>query len=254
MLFSGLVEAKVAPWNTTGKPGIFRTLGELDLDKGVQFEPKLEATMIFGASPQLRRTPMAKLHQTNESVIKLPLLEGWLPDNLGLMLLGNSSTIAAGSHTGFVFPTGMVAGDMARLPVARPSSLVITDSAGSPATVDTDEYSVDEYGIVTMISVGTYVQPFKAAWSSAVIQNTTITTEAGQELWLMMTGINTANSDEKFLVEFYRCAFDPVKTWELIQKKGAQVAELEATVLADPTKAEDAVLGQFGRVQRLAAA
>lgn len=253
MLFAGLADVIVAPWNTTGVPGKFRELGEIPPDKGIAFEPKQALTSIFGSSPSAQRAPIARLKEGNESMLKLPLLEGWNTDNLALQLLGESSTIAAGSNTGFTFPTGLVAGDLVRLPKARPSSLVLTDSAVSPETVDTADYSVDEYGIVTILNVASYTQPFKAAWSNAVIQNTAIMTADPQELWIMAKGVNTVTG-VKFLVEFYRVSFDAAKVWELIQLKGAAVAELEGLVLADPSKLADSVLGQFGRVQILAAA
>nr|CUV15800.1 protein of unknown function [Ralstonia solanacearum] len=51
-------------------------------------------------------------------------------------------------------------------------------------------------------------------------------------------------------MELYRVAFDPLKELSLISDDYNKF-EMEGSLLADPTKPFDAVLGQFGRIVQL---
>ncbi|CAH0446249.1 hypothetical protein LMG9673_04774 [Ralstonia pseudosolanacearum] len=80
-----------------------------------------------------------------------------------------------------------------------------------------------------------------------------MTTEIGiftqplPERYLRLEGLNTAQGNAKVLVELYRVAFDPLKELSLISDDYNKF-EIEGSLLADPTKPFDAVLGQFGRI------
>ena len=77
-----------------------------------------------------------------------------------------------------------------------------------------------------------------------------IFTQALPERYMRLEGINTAQGNAKVLVELYRVAFDPLKELSLISDEYNKF-EMEGSLLADPSKSFDAVLGQFGRIVQI---
>lgn len=78
--------------------------------------------------------------------------------------------IVAGTVTDEVQPAGLVAGDVITTNNKRISSVVITDSAGSPATLTltTDYVITDAHdGIITLVNVTGFTQPFHVAYAYA---------------------------------------------------------------------------------------
>lgn len=108
--------------------------------------------------------------------------------------LGGTLTDVTGSTvTGEVFPE-VAAGDVVPLKYGMVSSVVITDSDATPATLvlDTD-YSVesDKNGLIGIIDLGAYTQPFKADYSYATQPNIAAFNKTGVEKGIIYSGINT---------------------------------------------------------------
>ena len=171
-------------------------------------------------------------------------------NNLALALFGTAATIAAGSVTNEVLPSGLVANDYVRTQKPKISSVVVKDSAGSPATLTAGtHYSVTNTntGTIQFVNVATFVQPFKVDYANAAVDNINMFTSAVPERWIRFEGLNTVNGDAPVLVELYKCRLDPLADLALIGDDYQKFATTGA-VLYDSTKVADATLGQFGRV------
>lgn len=176
------------------------------------------------------------------------------PINVALMMLGMVVDVTSQTVTNEAFPTGVAVGETYKLDKrGKVSSLVITDSNGTPATLTAGtDYSSDGYGFVTFLNLGSYTQPFKAAYSAAAIKRVPIMTVAPPERAFLMRGVNTleTNSDGTFKrkeVEFYRVQFDPVETMALLHEENA-VAEpvVNGTILQDSTKTGSTTQSVYG--------
>lgn len=178
---------------------------------------------------------------------------------LAQYLYGSIQSVAGGSFTAAtnVFPSGITAGQILPIPNNRThvSSLVITDSAGSPATLtlNTDYQIVDpDAGLIKFLNVTGFTQPFKAAGTEAAGNNVAVLTQRVLEKWVRFKGINIANDDKVCVVDLYRCQFEPASSWTLLND-GTDVNsyELKFEALIDSTKPSSDPLGQYGRYREL---
>jgi|SRR5579883_1312107 len=234
---------------------------------GVRNAQGQPASMIFldnAPSLKLALTSTVKEHQesmTGQRIVDDRLIVGkkcdltleldkWNPQNLALALYGASNVVAGGSATGEAFPPMLNAGDYVRLNNPNVSALAITDStAGTPKTVAAADYALTSAnaGVVQMINVTPYVQPFKAAYTYAGQTDINMFTQPAPEKFLLFDGINTINN-APVVVELYRVRFDPLKELDLIIDDYAKM-QLTGSALYDPLNASNGVLGGFGRIR-----
>lgn len=180
-------------------------------------------------------------------------IEEFTKENLALALYGNYLTGSAGSVT--AEPIGgstPIIGDRYFLAHPKVSSLVIIDSASSPATLTADTHYTAEsdFGAIQFLDISQFIAPFKASYTYGITTEIGIFTQPLPERYLRLEGINTAQSNAKVLVELYRVAFDPLKEISFISDEYNKF-ELEGSLLSDSTKPFDAILGQFGRIVQL---
>jgi len=178
---------------------------------------------------------------------------------LAQYLYGEVVAVSGGAFTANanVFPSGITSGQILPLPNNRThvSSLVITDSAGAPATLalGTNYEIVDpDAGLIKFLNITGFTQPFKAAGTEAPGANVSVLTRRVLERWLRFKGINIANDDKIVVVDLYRCQFEPASDWKLLND-GSDVNsyELNFEALIDPTKPATDPLGQYGRYREL---
>lgn len=198
-----------------------------------------------GQKALVRSFPVGKTATLNATLHSLNA------DNLALTLFGTPTSTAAGSVTGEALPE-VVAGDVVSLAHPGVSNLAITDSAGTPATLDPANYSVDAWGNVTfsdLPSTPALTQPFKAAYSHAATEEVSIFSAPQPTVALRYEGVNLAEGGAPVLVELYKIATDPLKELALISS-GTEVAGMQITggVLLDSSKPANGSLGQFGRI------
>jgi hypothetical protein len=180
-------------------------------------------------------------------------IEEFTKENLALALYGNHVTGATGTVTaetvGGVAP---VVGDRYFLAHPKVSSLVLKDSAGTPATLTLGtHYTADtDFGAIQFLDLTGFTPPFKANYAHGIATEIGIFTQPLPERYLRLEGLNTAQGNAKVLVELYRVAFDPLKDISFISNDYNKF-ELEGSLLADATKPLDAVLGSFGRIVQL---
>jgi len=191
----------------------------------------------------------ARIVKQKNATISLTI-EEFTKENLALALYGTYQAVTSGSVTAEVISaTTPTLGDRYFLAHQKVSTVVITDSAGTPATlVAGTHYTVDEgFGAITFLDVTSFTAPIKCAYAFGAVTDVSMFTAALPERYLRLEGMNTADSNKKVMVELYRVAFDPLKDLSLITDD-LNKFELEGSLLADTTKDYDAVMGQFGRL------
>ena len=177
-------------------------------------------------------------------------IEEFTRENLALALYGTHITTAGGTVTNE--PVGgdtPVVGDRYFLAHPKVSTLVVKDSAGTPATLALGtHYTADtDFGALQFLDATGFTPPFKASYAFGDVSEIGIFTQPLPERYLRLEGFNTAQGNARVLVELYRVAFDPLKELALISNDYNKF-ELEGSLLADSTKPYDAVLGQFGKI------
>ena len=191
----------------------------------------------------------ARLVKQKNATVSLAI-EEFTKENLALAMYGTYQAVTTGTVlTETISTLAPTLGDRYFLAHQKVSTVVITDSAGVPATlVAGTNYTVDEgFGAITFLDVTSFTAPIKAAYSYGAVTDVSMFTAPLPERYLRLEGMNTADSNKRVMVELYRVAFDPLKDLSLITDD-LNKFELEGSLLADTTKPYDAVMGQFGRI------
>jgi hypothetical protein len=246
--FSGQGVVHIAVRDGSGNATIFRDLGNvpalrLTLETDV-LEHKESRTGNRLTDLRLQREKRARVTMTLESFNKA---------NLMMLMYGSSATVASGTASAELLPTGLVAGDSIALsfPLVNVWTSLV-DSTGSPQTlIEGSDYRIDKNsGMVTILDPTGFVQPFKANYSYLGEDIVPFFEQSQTERFLRFSGLNTANGNKAVVVELYRVVFDPVGTFDLINDEFAQF-EIEGSVLYDSARDSNdssGVLGGFGRI------
>ncbi|HEX7113198.1 MAG TPA: hypothetical protein VF216_12200 [Mizugakiibacter sp.] len=228
----------------SGKPGVLRWVddaSQLQIKLTTDNEERQESYSGNRlTSVRLQKAKKAEFSLTLNAFSKL---------NLALALYATPVDVTSGTVASEALPTGLVAGDIVALDHRDISALVIKDSAGTPATLvkDTD-YSEESLpgGLVKIINVGTYVQPFTAAYSYAAGVRVPMFTSTIPEQYIVLDGINTVDGS-RARVELFRGVFDPASQLDMITDALSSL-QLNGSVLYDSVNAADANMGGFGRI------
>jgi hypothetical protein len=183
-------------------------------------------------------------------------MQEFTPENKALLLQGAVLSQGAGSVTNEILNGGLAleAGKTYALQGKNATSVVLTDSAGSPATMAlTTNYTLNApYGLIQAVgSQAGFTAPIKAAYTKVTGQKSVgLLTEAEAQLWLRFLGINTAQKQsngayKRFVLDLFNVQPDPTAGLGLIQDTLADF-ETKMSVLVDTTRASDAVGGQIG--------
>lgn len=251
--YRGQGKVSIAKRNSiTGAPLAFRYLGNTsEVNFGLQVQSQSRKESETG-----QRLPQLRYQVENSASLEFKI-ENATAANWAFAFRSTAGQIAAGTVTGEVCPTGLVAQDIVRTAKPDVSSLVVTDSTGTPKTLPAVtgwSYFNQRTGAIQLLDIttgGPYVQPFKLAYSNAAADNVPFFVSPDTEWWFCFDGLNDVDSGRPVKVEFYKCYFDPAQTFPL---KGDAPAtfDIKGAPVYDDTKAADAVLGQFGRVVLLA--
>lgn len=244
--FSGQGKVYIAT-PTAGVPGAFRYVGNVpELFTGFETD-----VLEHKESTSGQRLEDLRLIRGKKSKFSFTL-EEWNKDNLALALYGAASSISGSTVAAETFPTVAV-GDYVRLAHPDVSSLVITDSAGSPATATLGthyEITSAKHGTIKILNLASHTQPYKAAYTYATRTSINMLTQGFVDRWLKFDGLNTADSNRPVLIELYKVNFDPIPQLDMINDDTVKMP-LAGGALYDSTKESDTVLGQFGRIQLL---
>lgn len=246
MYFSGQGKLKIAPIVAGIIAGGYRWVGNVPDFKPAFATSKNEHKESYTGQRLPDKTLTTELKSTFTAT-----LEDWSPENMALATRGKVEKTTAGAVTGETSPATLAVGESWLLENSNITALTITDSASAPVTVDPDDYIVDlTYGTVSMLDMGTYVLPLKAAYTKGVVEVVPFFTQPIQEVALLFEGVNTADSNKKVRAELYRVALDPTKELGLITENFGQFV-LEGTALIDSSKGDDPMFGKFGRMMYL---
>lgn len=237
--------AKIDP--TTGLPGKYRYVGDvsaLSLKLAVDKVEHVESNT--GQNGLVKSFPIKNTATIDMTMHELDA------ENLSLTLYGTSNTTASGTVTAEVLESDLAAGDVVYLKNPGVSDVVITDSTGTPATlVEGTDYTVEEanFGRLRIINVGTYTQPFKAAYSYRGRKAVGMFTAGQSNYALRYEGYNLAENNRAEIVDLYKIAPDPLQELALIAT-GNDVAGMQVSggVLQDTSKPLAGALGQYGAI------
>jgi hypothetical protein len=247
--FSGQGDILIAKRSAAGNPGAFFLVGNA---------PKFEVTPSIERREHQESRSGHRLTDKVQSTTKggqLSItLEDIRKDNLALLLSGSKVVLAAGSFTAGspdTFPSGLVVGSIAKLARPNASSIVIKDSAGTPATLTAGtHYRVLDaaLGWVEILNLASFVQPFKAEYSYGLTDAVTaMTANDDDEYWVSLAGINTEGSpDQKIGFHIFRVVFDAADVLSLINAEQGSF-DLSGRILRDEARSADANFGGFAR-------
>jgi hypothetical protein len=228
-----------------GKPGALIDVGDAPdckVSLSVDSESRKE-------SRSGQRLESAKLI-TGKSASLALTLNYFSAENLALGLYGTKQTVSGSTVSAESFPTGLVVGEAVVLEHGNVSSLVITDSAGTPATLTAGtDYVLDNAanGVVIIKNLGSYTQPFKAAYAYGDSVDVTMFTADPPQRYFLLDGINTI-TNERVKVRLYKVQLDPTSELSLINSSFGQLT-LAGSVLYDDEAILDADLGPFGKIE-----
>jgi hypothetical protein len=231
---------------TTKLPGSFWWIGNCPK---AEFKPKIERRQkkeSWSGKRQISRTAVksreASLDMTIEDLNK---------HNVKVGLLGNLVTTAGGAITNETHGSLLEVGSVVKLKNPNASSIVVTDSAGSPATLvaNTDYKVLDaDHGLIEILSLGSYTQPFKFAYTSAAtLVITGMEADDSNEYAIYCKLINTEDTpDQATALEIYRVQIDPTQLLALMNEDDGSF-DISALVLRHNTNANDSERGGYFR-------
>jgi hypothetical protein len=247
--FSGQGDVLISKRSSAGVPGAFWLIGNA---------PKFEVKPTMERREHKESRSGARLVDKIQTTTKGGTLdltfEDIRKDNLALLLSGKKVTLSSGSFTSGApdtFPPGLVVGSVVKLTRPNASSIVIKDSAGTPATLPNNtHYRVldAEHGLIEILNLGAFTQPFKGEYSYAQTDIvTSFEANDDDEYWVYFAGVNTEGSpDQKIGMDIYRVVFDAAALIALINEEQGTF-EISARILRDEVRASDANFGGFAR-------
>lgn len=191
------------------------------------------------------RMPLRRISKARGASLMIKFDE-FNPDNLALALKAATTQVSAsGAVLGYTFPSGAKVGSVLAAPAKNLSSVVIKDSAGSPATlVPGVDYSLDAFaGTVEILRLQAFVQPFKMDYTPGAHTKTGALNQPTIEHYVHFAGINT-DDNSRAIVDVFRVPLTPSKEIALINDDFADF-ELNGEVLADTGRAVNSADGQF---------
>lgn len=237
----------------TGVPGKFVYIGDVSVLTG-----KMTTTQVKHVESNTGQRSLAASFTVEKAMTLDLTMHNLNVDNLATALRGAVVSTPSGTVAAESLGAAVAVGDTLYLVNPGVTDLVITDSAtGSPATlVLNTDYTVDpNFGRIQILNVGSYEQPFKAAYSYAARDSVGFFTTAQQYYALRYEGLDLANSNAPVLVDYFKVAPGPLQELQHITS-GTDVAGMAITsdVLLDSNKPATGALGQFGSITKIAAA
>lgn len=247
--FSGQGQVLIAKRSAAGIPGAYWFVGNAP-----RFELKPTMERREHRESQSGQRLIDKVQTTSKGGTLDITLEDIRRDNVALMLSGKKVTLAAGSFTSGspdTFPSGLVVNSIVKLSRPNASSIVVKDSAGTPATLTAGTHYVvrdAKHGIIEILNLGAFVQPFKAEYAYAQTDIvTTFEANDDDEYWVYFLGVNTEGvPDQQIGMDIYRVVFNAAELIALINEEQGSF-DISARVLRDNVRAADANFGGFAR-------
>ncbi|MGU9776192.1 phage tail tube protein [Salmonella enterica] len=236
--YYGQGKVYLAPRGEDGKPGAWRWIGDVSaLQVAMTVESFSHKESYSGQRAEVRRLITSKAASVTST------WHDHNPDNLALVLYGQSATVAAGTVTGETLPANIKAGERFSLEHQNISDVLIGELV---AEVD---YAVDsEFGAVTFNTDQVAAPSVNYKYGASTV--TSIFDQNPAEVAFRFEGLNLAENEQKVILELYKLKYDPTSALSLINTD-TSLAGLETTAaaLADTQRKEsDAVYGRYGRL------
>jgi hypothetical protein len=186
-----------------------------------------------------------------EAMVTLEMVQ-FSRDELAIGLYGTSASVAGSTVTGETFPTVAV-GNYVHTKYPGVSSVVVKDSAGTPATLVADtDYKVDSaaHGRIQILDLGAYTQPFKADYAYAAHGRVTAFTGAATRKGIVFDGVNVAEGNAPVRVIVPLIDFDPTKDFNWLSQDEVTLT-LEGEILYADALSADSAWGPFFKVDAL---
>lgn len=230
----------------TGGPGVgwwFGNVPKATLELSVDKEEKQES---FSGGRGLYGT------MTKKRAGRLTgTFDEWNLKNLALGMYSTALAIASSSVTGEPLPADLAIGDLFSLKYPYASSVVITDSAGTPVTVPNTAYGKFAHNdrmFQVKSDLSTFTEPLVAAYTYAAQEGLEIFSTEPEELYLIFDGINT-ETGQPVTYDLYRGKFDPFGNQELIHD-GYGPLDFAADLLLDDLNLDANGKGGYYRMRR----
>lgn len=172
-------------------------------------------------------------------------------ENVARFTQGTATSEEAGTVTDEDLGS-VAAGDVLQLAHFGVSDLVITDSNGTPATIDPEHYEYDDFGellFLTLPDSPAPTDPLLASYSHSEYSQAAFLNGTRSDIALRFKGVNLAEENKKVLLELYRVSPGLLQTLSMITS-GNQLAQapVEMEALLDTSKPAAGPLGQYGRI------
>lgn len=179
--------------------------------------------------------------------------------NLALLLNSDAQDIVTGTVSGYELPEGVAPGDVILVDHVGISALVVHDSAGTPALISADHFSVaGGYGQIEVLSLPSGpapTQPLTLNYSYGAARAVGLLANAlPPRIALRYNGINLAEAGAPVIVDFWKLSVSVLSELALINNDtSVSNMPFEAKLLADLSRAQTE-LGYFGQIRYLGAA
>lgn len=246
MFFSGQGPVFFAAVDGNGVPGSFFDIGNLE-SFNFGFEPNV---ITDRESKSGNRLVAARIETELTANVSITLKEPNV-ENLEVMFRAAKVSNAGSTvtdETNFK-ASGIAVNDVIVTKFQNISSVVVTDSAGSPATLTLGthyEIQSAKFGRIRFLNVTGHTQPYKVSYTYAARIVTPLFNSSQKDYFIHMEGINTVDSTA-FLSQFYKARVSPPTEFNLLQDEFGRFT-LEGELLIDPTRDADPNFKQFGRL------
>lgn len=190
-------------------------------------------------------------YETSKSANATLEIEQFDKDMLAMALYGAATAVTGSTVTAEAMPT-MVANGVYHTKHPKVSSVVVKDSAGTPATLVADtHYKVDnaDYGRIIILDLASFTQPFKVDYTYAAYSKIKPFSIAAPVKALRFDGFSTVDN-QKVRVILPKIQFSPASEFNFLGTEAA-VLSLEGKLLYPSIDLNDPVLGNFGSIDLL---
>lgn len=162
--------------------------------------------------------------------------------NLGVMLSSAVTTVAAAAADQETCPTVAVNDAVKTDFLPDPDTIVVKDSAGTPATLvlGTDyEFIAKKSGFIRFLNITGYTQPFTIDYTKVASKQIAPMSSLGDYWYIVLAGGNERNSCGGEGERFYRCSISTAQTkrlHEAAEVKTAIPTTVEVTIHRDPNR------------------
>lgn len=249
--YSGQGPLYFGKYNTSdGLVGALRNVGDLE-----SFELAFQTNEVTDTESQTgQRNVVARIKTSQEMNVRFNFKE---PSELNFKLLlgGNLITLTGAAQSAYVAHAGaLVAGDYLRTQHRKISSLVVTDSTGSPQTLtlNTHYKIIDaDAGIIQYLTaISAEVQPLKFAYTFATQDFVTALSGSDDHWYAFFHGLNTATED-RLCMEVYKFRLNPAETIGMLNNEFGRFQVNGKAVKADEGAYATDTNSQYGDYARV---